>query len=115
MTTPMREGSYRNADGSRIAYPDRQTVQDARDLYAILQEQAPSGSSNLENDQVRAILSDLLSGQPDLSDAQWGVLKHLTGKYAAQLKALRASPDRRGQDYSKVVPVGTGRVLEPAR
>lgn len=108
----MREGSYTNADGSVIAVVDKQTVQDARDLYAVLEEQGPSGSSNLENDQVRAILSALLSGQPDLDDAQWGVLRHLTEKYAPQLAKLRASPDHGGQDYSRVAPTGTGRVIK---
>lgn len=106
----LREGSYTNADGSVIAYQDAQTVRDAQDLYAILEEQGPSGSSNLENDQVRGILTALHAGR--LDDAQWGVLRHLTQKYASELKALRASPDRKGQDYSAVTPVGTGRVIK---
>lgn len=109
--SPLREGSYTNADGSVIAYLDAQTVQDARDLYAVLQEQAPSGSSNLENDQIRAILTSLQAGQ-QLDDAQWGAFHHLRDKYASALTALRASADRKGQDYSAVAEPGTGRVMK---
>lgn len=109
-TRVVREEFYENVDGSRIAFLGPQTVQDARDLYAVLQEEGPSGSSNLENDQVRAILTNLHAGR-DLDDAQWGVMRHLTEKYASQLAKLRASPDRNGQDYASVAPLGTGRVI----
>jgi hypothetical protein len=107
----LREATYDVPDGSKVQYSSGgDTFKAASDLYAVLDELAPSGSSNLANDQVRQMLSDLQAGK-DLSDAQWGALTELLQKYAKQLAALRASPDKNGQDYTAVAPEGTGRLI----
>ena len=107
----LREASYTNADGSKVLYSSGgDSYRDAADLYAILSENHTTGSSNLENDQVRQILTDLRAGK-DLDNAEWGVLKTLLAKYRTQLAALRASPDHQGQDYTAVAPEGTGRLI----
>jgi hypothetical protein len=105
----LREGAYTNPDGSQVMYTDKDTLRQLYDLYAILPEQGPSGSSNLPNDQVRTMLSDIQNGQP-LSDAQLGALRGLLAKYKSELAAFVAS-GRSGQDYGDVVAPGTGRLI----
>jgi hypothetical protein len=104
----LREGSYQLPDGRSVSFTDAQTLTDARDLYAVLKEQHMTGSSNLENDIVRQILTDLTAG--NISAAQHGALNALLVKYRGAISKLRASPDHQGQDYGKVAPLGTGRI-----
>jgi hypothetical protein len=107
----LREATYDVPDGSKVQYSSGGDVyRDACDLYAILDEVAPSGSSNLENDIVRQLLTDLRQGKAP-NGQQWGALRALLEKYARELAALRASPDKGGQDFVGGAAPGTGRVI----
>jgi hypothetical protein len=105
----LREGSYTTETGQNVSFTDGQTRTDAQDLYAVLKEEHATGSSNLENDIARQILTDLSAGKP-LDNAQWGALHALLAKYAPQIAKLRASPDHHGQNYDAVAPDGKGRL-----
>ena len=110
----LREATYATPSGKQILYNSGgDLTRQVADLYAVVNENHVTGSSNLENDQLRAILTDLAAGKPDLSDAQWGLVQRLLEKYKDELAAARKSPDRNGQDYSAVPPEGTGRVVPP--
>lgn len=113
MLERLREASYPTPDGKNaVQYTSGgDTTRDASDLYAVLKETHSTGTSNLENDQVRQILTDLNNNKA-LDDAQWGVMKALMAKYSSQIAKLRASPDHHGQDYLKVAPEGTGRLVK---
>lgn len=94
----FREASYALPDGRAVWYDDgRESVQDAADLYAVLPEAAPGGSPNLENLQARHILDRLQTGQ-GLGETHIATLRGLLSKHRAKIDALRATPDRRGQD-----------------
>lgn len=105
----LREGSYQTPDGKTVQFTDAETLRDARDLYAVLKEEHGTGSSNLENDQCREIVTDLQAGKP-LDNAQFGALQTLLAKYRGAIAKLRASPDHQGQDYGRTAPEGKGRL-----
>jgi hypothetical protein len=102
-------GSYINADGSSVQFTDDELQRQATVLYSILKEEAPSGSSNMENDVVRQLLTDLWQNKP-LNNAQHGALAQLLRKYAPQIAAAQKSEDYDGQDYLHTPPEGQGRV-----
>jgi hypothetical protein len=94
-------------------FTDGDTYRQAARLYAVLDETHETGTSNLENDQVRQMLTDMQSGKP-LDDAQNGVLQRLWRKYAAKVSAYEGTGDFKGQDYLSTVPQGVGRIVEAA-
>lgn len=107
----VREATYDIGDKKVLYNSGGDVTRLAEDLYAVIRENHTTGSSNLENDQIRQILTDLHTGR-EPSDAQYGVIQALERKYSAKLKALRASPDHQGQDYSKTAPEGAGRIVK---
>lgn len=102
-------GQYTNADGSTVQFTDPDLIRSATDLYTILHAELPTGDTNLENDQVRQMLTDMRAGKP-LDVAQHGVLRQLLAKYADDLAELQATSDKRGQDYFNVPDDSQGRV-----
>lgn len=111
LLTLLREGVLNTADGTKVYYQDDQTLRDALDLYAVTREQHDTGSPNLENDQAREIVHSLQRGG-GLSEVQIGKLRQLLAKYAAEIKQLRASPDRHGQDFLDVPDHATARIIQ---
>jgi hypothetical protein len=94
----MREGTYGGENGTDVVYfEDAQTRQDLADCYAVVPEFAATGSPNLENSQLRGMLEQVERGH-QLAPAQLDLLRDLVAKYRPQIEALRASPDRQGQD-----------------
>lgn len=110
---PMREGTYGVPGGSQTYYEDGQTRQDVSDLYACVPELTPAGSPNLENSKLRGILENVEHGR-QMSNVELATVRELLGKYADQVKALRASPDRQGQDLHHVPDAASARVVDRA-
>jgi 2'-5' RNA ligase len=106
-------GSYTNADGSRVEFTDSDTIRDVADLWAVVRGEY-NGTPSMENAQLEAMLSDLEAGRP-LSDAEFGVLHQLRGRYAAALEAFRASPENEAEGYVPAPDVGSARVMESLR
>lgn len=93
----VRESVVPLADGHAVYVQDDQTVRDAADLYAALPEDHDTGSPNLENAIARGLLESLQRAGT-LSPAQLAKLRQLLTKHRDKIEALRASPDRQGQD-----------------
>jgi hypothetical protein len=79
----LEEGSYTTPSGS-IYYQDQQTVRELQELYGALEEQAQTGSPNLENQQALAMLRRVQSGAL-LSEAEISTMRKLLAKHAAIL------------------------------
>lgn len=107
----FREGSFVGpTDGGRVYFQDADTLRDAIDLYSVVSELAASGSPNVENQQALSLVSTLqggtglatVTGGGVLSAVEVGQLLALMDKYSGEIAALRASPDRDGQDLLAV-------------
>lgn len=93
----VREGSY-PIPGGVVEFCDADTIREIADLYVVAEEDYKTGTSNLANDQLRQMLTDVFQGK-NLSAVQWNVLKRLRNRYATEYAALNAKPDKDGQDY----------------
>jgi hypothetical protein len=101
-------------EGDReVEYDDGTGYQLVTELYAVISTENADKGENLENAQITAIADSVLSGHP-LSSVQYGQLKVLAEKYAAELAALRASDDE-SQNYLKVPDPASGRLVAVAR
>lgn len=111
----LREASYDLGDGRSVYFDDgKESLRDAADLYAVLEELHGTGSPNLENMQARYILDRMQQGG-GLGEVHLNTLRDLTAKHAAKIAALRRTPDRRGQDMLHVATAGPeGRIHDPA-
>lgn len=107
----FREGSFVGpTDGTQVYFQDADTLRDAIDLYTVISELAASGSPNVENQQALGLVSTLqggtglatVTGGGVLAAVEVGTLLALMDKYSAEIAALRASPDRDGQDLLAV-------------
>lgn len=111
----LREGTYGGDEYGtpRVYYEDEQTLPDLQDLFTVLPTTLANGSPNLENEIVKRAIEAVESNQPlDLS--QIGAMKDLLAKYAGAIAALRASPDKQGQDYSAAPERAKARLVESA-
>jgi hypothetical protein len=107
----LREGTYTTGRGNpRVYFQDRGTVRDVADLYAVLKEEASTGSPNLENELARAWLEKLQQGAL-LSNEQLAKLFELMEKYGDEIKAFRASSDR-SQDILNVPDGANARLVK---
>jgi hypothetical protein len=104
----LREGVFTSA-GKRVYFQDGQTLRDAADLYAILHEQAETGSPNVENELARGLVVAIQEGRL-LNDVQLGKLFELLKKYGPELRAYRASSDS-SQNILAVPEPGHARIL----
>ncbi len=108
----VRESSFGGDDfGTPEIYvegPD--TLALLQDLFTVLPEHLPTGSMNLENEIVKTMIQDVQNGHA-LAPAALGKLKDMLVKYAPAVKALRASKDKKGQDYAAVPDPSTGRTV----
>jgi hypothetical protein len=93
-----------------VYYQDESTLEDAAHLYAVLKEEAATGSPNLENELVLAFLQDLQSGQT-LSGEQLGKLLELMKEYGPQIEAFRKSSDE-SQNLLAVPDGNSARILK---
>lgn len=110
----LREGTYQLADGRSVYYDNgRETLQDASDLYTVLDENHKTGSPNLENMQARNILGLLQTGS-GLGEVHIGTLRELLTKHAPAIAALRRSKDRDGQNPLNVASAGSDSRMMPA-
>lgn len=101
----LREGTYQS-NGKSVYYDDGPgTLQDAADLYAVLNEDHQTGSPNLENGQAKAIL-DMLQSGGGLGVVHLGTLQKLFAKHADKVAKLRKSPDRDGQNPLAMASAG---------
>ena len=73
--------SYGLPGGLKVFYEDGDTYRDVTDLYRVLPVESGDGTKHLENAQVEAMGSKMLSGYP-LSDVDVGLLQKLLAKYA---------------------------------
>jgi hypothetical protein len=113
----LREATYQLHDGRHVYYDDgpmgRQTLRDAADLYACLEENHATGSPNLENMQARHILDRLQTGA-GLGQVHLNTLVGLLKKHKDAIEALRKASNRDGQDVLDVAPDGPdGGVVDP--
>lgn len=106
---PLREGTYQAGKEHEVYFQDGQTLADVAHLYAVLKEDADTGSPNLENELVREMLHSLQLGQT-LSNDQLGKLFELLAKYADEIAAFRDDPDS-AQDILAVPDGGTARIV----
>jgi hypothetical protein len=106
----MREGSYGGDEFGTAEnyYAGSETLPLLQDLLTCLPVTLDNGTPNLENEQVKVMIEDLGRGHT-LSVVAIGKMKDLVVKHAAEIKALRASRDKQGQDYSSVPDPATGR------
>lgn len=110
----LHEATYQLADGRSVWYDDgRESLRDAADLYAVLDEQHRTGSPNLENQQALTILNRLQSGQ-GLAEVHVGTLQKLLAKHQPAIDRLRASRDRQGQDLLDVASDGPDSRILPS-
>jgi hypothetical protein len=109
----LREAAYQVADGRAVYYDDGpQTLRDAADLGAVLDENHSTGSPNLENLQARNLLDRLQTGQ-GLSEHHIGTLRGLLSKHAAKIDAFRKR-GRDGQDSLAQASAGSdSRIINP--
>lgn len=106
----MREGEYGKGSGTLVYYQDENTLQDAADLWAVLEELDPaSGSANVDNTIAYSLLETLQQGRL-LSEGQLAYLRELLDRYATQIEAYRAA-GRPTQDLLQE-PGSDGRVRE---
>lgn len=107
--TRTREASYELGDGRHVYYDDgpsgKETLQDAADLYTVLDELHRTGSPNLENQQSLEILHRLQSGT-GLGEMYIGTLRKLLSKHAAAIAKLRRSRDHDGQNMLELASDG---------
>lgn len=105
----LREGTYGTGPHT-VYYQDPQTLRDAADLYAVTQENDPTGSPNLANNLARSFLIALQRGSL-LSNKQIGKLLALMKEYGPQIDAYRA--DRQpSRDVLNVPDEGTARLVK---
>jgi hypothetical protein len=107
----MREGRYATRVNGQVvttAFTDGDTIREVADLLVVLGEEHSSGSPNLEIAQIRGMGGDLESGKP-LTAVQQALLGKLLAKYGPEIRLLRRSPDRQGQDFLAVPTQGAGR------
>lgn len=109
MGVPLREGTYQAGKDHLVYFQDADTIADAAHLYAVLKEEADTGSPNLENELVRDMLQQLQLGQA-LGGDQLGKLLELLDKYADEIKAFRDNPDT-SQDIMAVPDPNTARII----
>jgi alpha-L-fucosidase len=109
MARPLREGTYQAGDHT-VYYQDQQTVEDAAHLYAILGEQADTGSPNMENEMALTFLQSIQGGQ-GLSNDQLAKFLELYAKYRPEIEAFRAGGDD-SQDLLSVPDGNTARILD---
>jgi hypothetical protein len=107
-TVALREGTY-TAAGHTIYVQDQQTVEDAAHLYAILDEEAATGSPSLENELALAFLQDIQGGN-GLSNDQLAKFLALYAKYRPEIEAFRASDDD-SQDLMATPDGNSARIL----
>jgi len=105
----LREGTYQAGEDHEVYYQDDSTLADAAHLYAVLKEDADTGSPNLENELVREMVRQLQLGQL-LGGDQVGKLLELLDKYADEIAAFRADPDN-AQDVLAVPDANTARII----
>jgi hypothetical protein len=106
--------TYGGESGTEVEYDDGSGYQLVTELYSVIANENDDGTGeNLENAQITAIADSVLSGHP-LSAVQYGQLKKLATKYAAELAALRASDDD-SQSYMNVPDPTTGRIVAVGR
>lgn len=105
----VREGTYGAPGQPQVYFEDGETYEDVTDLYTVLEADRGNGTPNLENAQVEHLAACMLAGYP-LTDVQIGLLQRLLNKHADAIAALRATPDREGQDYTDVPDPGTARL-----
>jgi hypothetical protein len=96
-----------------VEYDDGSGYQLVTELFAVIATENADKGENLENAEIVAIADSVLAGHP-LSSVQYGQLKKLAAKYAAELAALRASDDD-SQNYMNVPDPTTGRLVSVAR
>jgi hypothetical protein len=111
MIRRLREGSYSSkVNGASVSVPftDAETTRDVHDLYVVLSELHSSGSPNLEIQQARQLIAGLEEGR-SLSTVEQALLGRLLARHASEIRALRRSPDKQGQDFAAVPTAGTGR------
>lgn len=108
MAVSLREGTYQSA-GHTIYFQDASTAEDAAHLYAILHEEADTGSPNLENELALAFVETIQS-KGALSNDQLAKFLELCDKYKDQLKTFKASEDA-SQDLMAVPSGDSARIL----
>ena len=104
----LREGTYQ-AGSHTIYFQDSQTAIDAAHLYAVIKENADTGSPSLENDIALGFVEDLQQ-KGSLSNDQLAKFLELLEKYADEIKAFRAGDDN-GQDLFALPDGNSARIL----
>ena len=108
MARPLREGTFQAA-GHTIYVQDAETVEDAAHLYAILHEDADTGSPSLENALALSFV-EAIQQQGNLSNDQLAKFLQLLDKYRPEIEAFRASDDD-SQDLMATPDGNTARIL----
>jgi hypothetical protein len=105
MAVTVREAAYQTHDGRAVFYDDgRESLRDAADLYAVLEEQHGTGSPNVENLQAMHILGRLQTGE-GLGAVHVGTLRGLLNRHAKAVSAHRKNRD--GQDLLAMASAGS--------
>lgn len=105
----LREGTY-TAGGHTIYFQDASTAEDAAHLYAIIKQNADTGSPSLENDIALGFVEDLQQ-KGTLSNDQLAKFLELLDEYADEIAAFRASDDS-SQDLFALPDGNTARILD---
>ena len=104
---PLRESSF-GAGDEETFYPSPDTQELLQDLFTCLPETLPNGSENLEAAVVKRMLEDLTRGH-QLAPVDVAKMKELVVKHQSEIKALRESRDKQGQDFDAVPDPASGR------
>lgn len=104
----LREGTY-EAGSHTVYFQDESTLQDAAHLYAILNQDADTGSPNLENELVLGWIQELQSGQT-LGGPELAKLLELLDTYHDEIEAWRADPDE-SQNLMAVPDGNSARII----
>lgn len=110
----MREATMELAGGESVYYQTsdpEDTLRDALDLYTVIPEDYRTGSESLENKQAMQFVAVLQSGGL-LAEVDLGVFLGLLSKYRDEIAALRASPDREGQDHLAIDATPNARIID---
>jgi hypothetical protein len=113
--SPVREATYQLNDGRHVYYDDgKESLRDAADLYAVLDEQHKTGSPNVENQQALHILARLQSGD-GLGEMHIGTLTGLLRKHAGAIDKYRKARGQDGQDLLSVASAGPSARISPSQ